>query len=188
MLFSSVELVDSLSSPFGETELAVVVLVFTGSLAFLLLDALFFLGGFFGNFWLLPESDSSESDELIVMEPGLDVVVFLFLLGSFFVGFLVVPELFELEIEVVFVVVGVIFGRHPRPGPPSDPRPEQVVFVVVIVGRHLVDPRPEPRPEELPAGELRDEEVLDEEGLQTTWNRLDPERWAPFLVSGLRAE
>ena len=61
MLFSSVELVESLSSPFGETELAVVVLVFTGSLAFLIgflgepglsevvlvLDTLFFLDGFF---------------------------------------------------------------------------------------------------------------------------------------------
>ena len=73
------------------------------------------------------------------MDSGLDVLIFLFLFGSFFDGFLVVPELFESEIEVVFAVVRVAF---------------------FIFGRHLVNPRPEPRPEGLPTGELRDEEVL----------------------------
>ena len=92
------------------------------------------------------------------------MVVFFFW-GSFLVVFLEVPELFVVEV-VVFVTV--FFGGFDD---------GFLVVVVFAAGRHIV----EPLPEELLAGELRDEEDLDEEPLQFEEVSLDPERLASFL-------
>ena len=110
---------------------------------------------FVGNLGFL---DGPEVSEDVVLELGLELVLVVFpldfLVGSFFVVLLVGFKLFEVVVEVALEVVRV---------------------VGFTFGRHLVEP--------LPPVEPRDDEGLDEEGLDEGPRQflevfLDAERWA----------